>query len=546
MPFHVPITVYGDKRLGKFKPIHRFFGCDEPNYVYMRDGERLIQKLGDLGKDQVYFRVHNQFTTGQGVHALKWGSTNVYTEDESGNAVYDWTIIDKIYDTWLARNVKPYVQFGFMPEAMSTKPQPYQHSWTPTASYQDVFTGWAYPPKDYEKWGELVYQWTKHAVERYGKAEAETWYWETWNEPNIGYWQGTRQEFCKLHDYTVENVRKALPTAFVGGPETADGDPEYLRAFLEHCLRGKNFVTGKTGSPLDFTSFHAKGRPEFIEASQHVRMDIGRHLRAIDESFAVIASFPELKDKPIIIGESDPEGAAAARGPQLGYRNSTMYSSYTAASFLRKQDLAAKNGVNLEGALTWAFEFENQPFFAGFRALATNNIDLPVLNVFRMFARMDGARLDIESDAQVPLGSILSSSVRDGPDVGAAAALNESRLSILVWHYHDDDLPGEVADVEIRLRALRWDSASTGGLVHYRIDEHHSNAFSKWQSMRCPQSPSQDEYEQLSEAAKLAMLKEEETEIGTKDSTITLSFSLPRHAVSLLVLDGVSQGLDIS
>ena len=73
-----------------------------------------------------------------------------------------------------------------------------------------------------------------------------------------------------------------------------------------------------------------------------------------------------------------------------------MYSSYTAASFARKHDLADRHGVNLEGALTWAFEFEDQPYFAGFRALATNGIDLPVLNVFRMFSQMGGKRLAVD------------------------------------------------------------------------------------------------------------------------------------------------------
>ena len=89
--------------------------------------------------------------------------------------------------------------------------------------------------------------------------------------------------------------------------------------------------------------------------------------------------------KPIIIGESDPEGCAACQGPRFGYRNGTMYSSYTAASFARKHELAARHQVNLQGAVTWAFEFEDQPYFAGFRQLASNGIDMPVLNVFRMF-----------------------------------------------------------------------------------------------------------------------------------------------------------------
>ncbi len=104
--------------------------------------------------------------------------------------------------------------------------------------------------------------------------------------------------------------------------------------------------------------------------------------------FAKIAAVPELASKPIVIGESDPEGCAACPGPQNAYRNGTMYSSYTAASFARIWELAEKQRVNLEGVLTWAFEFEDQPWFAGYRQLSTNGIDLPVLNVFRLFAKL--------------------------------------------------------------------------------------------------------------------------------------------------------------
>jgi xylan 1,4-beta-xylosidase len=155
------------------------------------------------GRTAVYFRTHNLLTSGDGTPALKWGSTNAYREDEKGNPVYDWTILDRIFDTYLQQGLKPYVQIGFMPKDLSTKPLPYQHSWTPTAKYDEIFTGWAYPPKDYAKWGELVYQWAKHCVERYGRAEVEQWYWEVWNEANIGYWRGTPEEFRKLHDFAI-------------------------------------------------------------------------------------------------------------------------------------------------------------------------------------------------------------------------------------------------------------------------------------------------------------------------------------------------------
>ena len=124
--------------------------------------------------------------------------------------------------------------------------------------------------------------------------------------------------------------------------------------------------------------------------SGFVRMNVGRQLATIEKGFKLVASIPNAIGLPIVIGESDPEGCAACQGDHLGYRNGTMYSSYTAASFVRKLDLAAKHGVNFDGALTWAFEFEEQSFFAGFRAISTNGINKPVYNVFKMFSLMEG------------------------------------------------------------------------------------------------------------------------------------------------------------
>ena len=130
-PFPVSIQVDAARPVGELKPIWRFFGADEPNYATMPDGKKLIGELGELRPKQVYFRAHNLLCTGDGKPALKWGSTNIYTEDANGNPVYDWKAVDEIFDTYLARGVRPLVQLGFMPEALSTNPQPYQHKWHP-------------------------------------------------------------------------------------------------------------------------------------------------------------------------------------------------------------------------------------------------------------------------------------------------------------------------------------------------------------------------------------------------------------------------------
>lgn len=529
----VTIQVNAASPQGELKPIWRFFGYDEPNFTYMKDGQKLLSELGQLGKPQVSIRTHHLLTSGDGAPGMKWGSTNAYTEDAQGKPIYDWTITDRIFDTYLERGLKPYVQIGFMPEALSSHPQDYPHH--PPAN-ELIFpgSGFSYPPKDYAKWGELCFQWASHCAAKYGHDEAASWHWEVWNEPNISYWKATPAEYHKLYDYAVDGVRRALPTARVGGPETAGGPGGgFLRGFLEHCARGTNYATGKIGAPLDFISFHAKGSPKFENG--HVRMGISNQLNDIDRAFAVIAAFPEFKATPIVIGESDPEGCAACQGPQNGYRNGTMYSSYTAAVFARKHELAAKHGVNLEGALTWAFEFENQPYFAGFRVLASNGIDHPVLNVFRMFGKMSGQRLTVESSGGATLAAMLKNGVRATPDVSALASLDNKRLCVMAWHYHDDDLPGPDAAVDLTVGGL---PPMTGKATvrHYRIDAGDSNAFTAWQRMGSPPQPTAQQYEQLKKAGQLALLGTP-TAVGFENDTARVKINLPRQAVSLLEIE---------
>ena len=213
-----------------------------------------------------------------------------------------------------------------------------------------------------------------------------------------------------------------------------------------------------------------------------------------------------------------------------------MFSSYTAAVFARKHLLAEKHGVNLVGALTWAFEFEDQPYFAGFRALATNGLDLPVLNAIRMMARMTGRRLPVESTGDPGLEAIVRDGVRGAPDVSALASLGPGQLAVLVWHYHDDDVPGPAADVRLSVSGL---SLGTGEarLTHYRIDDTHSNAYAEWKRMGSPIAPSRAQYDRLEAAGQLARLEEAPATVRVESGAATLAFALPRQGVSLLVLE---------
>jgi xylan 1,4-beta-xylosidase len=534
-PVIIQVDLAKDK--GPLKPIWAWFGYDEPNYTYMKDGKKLLTEISQLSKVPVYVRVHSLLVTGDGEAALKWGSTNAYTEDANGKPVYDWTIVDKIFDTFIQRGMKPIAQIGFMPQALSSKPEPYRHHWKPGDNYNDIYLGWAYPPKDYNKWAELVYQWVKHSVQKYGQKEVESWYWELWNEPNISYWKGTTEEYIKLYDYTADAVKRALPTARVGGPEVTgpawDGSSKFFKPFMEHVVSGKNYVTGKTGTPIDFITFHAKGAPKVVDG--HVQMNMGTQFRDIDKGFEIVASYPSLKNLPIIIGESDPEGCAACSedvSPQNAYRNSTMYSSYTAASFARKYDLAQARGVNLAGAVTWAFEFEDQAWFRGFRDLATNGVDKPVLNVFRMFGMMPPNRVEVKNGLAYDYARIRDESVRGEADINALASKDAKSAAVMVWNYHDDNLPGPDASIKISLTGL---PAKNVTIHHYRIDQKFSNSYEAWKKMGSPKTPSAEQVTQLEKAGQLQQFSAPER-VSVKNGEAVLNLTLPRQGVSLLQL----------
>ena len=525
--------------IGLMYPAWAWFGYDEPNYTYMKDGKKLLTEIAALSPVPVFVRAHSLLVTGDGKAALKWGSTNAYTEDKNGSAVYDWSIVDSIFDTYVQRGMKPLAQIGFMPEALSTHPQPYRHYWKPGDPYTDIITGWAYPPKDYKKWAELVFQWVKHSVQRYGQKEVESWYWELWNEPNGHYWKASMEEFFKLYDYTADAVKRALPAAKIGGINIAGtgsaGAQKWLHAFVKHCFTETNHVTGKIGAPVDAFLFHAKGSPRVVDG--HVRMNMGRQLKDIEEGFKLVASYPQLKNIPVIIGESDPEGCAACgmqTNPENAYRNGTMYSSYTAASFARKYLLADLYKVNFKGAVSWSFEFEDQPWFYGFRDLATNGVDKPVLNVFRMFGMMKGNRVKLSSDHSYDLRTAVDSSFRRSySDINGFACKAKDGATVMLWNYHDDDVKAPAENVKIQFKGI---TAKKVLVHHYRIDDEYSNSYEAWKKMGSPKTPSNEQIAELEKAGQLQLIESPEY-ISITNGELNMQFLLPRQAVSFLKID---------
>jgi xylan 1,4-beta-xylosidase len=532
-PVHIDVDLA--KSAGKFTPIYSWFGYDESGYTTTPNGKALLGQLHDLSPVPVYVRAHFLLATGDGKPDLKWSSSNVYTEDAQGKPIYSWTILDQIFDAYATAHVRPMVELGFMPKALSAHPDPYHIGWPLKPGEEE---GWSFPPRDYKRWQELNHQVAAHMVQRYGMEVVSTWYWEVWNEPNGKYyWKGTEDEYNKLYDYAVAGVREAIPGARVGGPATTGPGPQgnasqYLQLFLAHCATQKSAATGGP-IPLDFISFHVKGSPNVVEG--HVQMGLDHELNNAADGFAIVRSFAKFQELPIILSEADPEGCAACSArlyPPNAYRNGPLYPSYTAAAMKGLFELADRNHVNLLGMLTWAFEFEGKPYFDGYRTLATNGVDKPVLNFFRMAGLMSGDRVATISSGAAPLDSLLKNSVRQAPDIDALATSATGHASVLVWNYHDDDVAAPGATIVVSVKSIPR-TASRVLLQQYRIDDHHSNAYTVWKEMGSPQDPTPEQYAQLQAAGQLQLLDSPRW-ITPQNGAIQVDVQLPRMGLSLL------------
>ena len=525
----VPATISVDlsRKLGPYKPIYAWFGYDEANFTTGRDGKKLLRELHDLSPVPVHIRAHHLLTSGDGVPELKWSSTNVYREDAGGKPIYDFTILDGIFDEYKAAGVVPMVELGFMPKDLTSGTNEYRVHYPGRTTAGSVQA----PPKDYAKWQELVRVVVAHLASRYGADTVRHWYFEVWNEPDIDYWHGTPEQYWELYDRAAAGIRAALPGALVGGPASTGPGSEKAYKFLDGFLTH----VASRHVPLDFISFHVKGQPRIADGA--VVMGLQKEMNDADKGFEIIARH-KLNKLPVILSEADPEGCAACSmkvNPANAYRNGTLYPSYTAAAYKGLFELADRRKVNLISMLSWSFEFENKDYFEGFRSLSTNGIDKPVLNFFRMAGLMKGARVDVSSSGQVKLDDIIAGGVRGSEDVDAFATADTHQAAVMVWNYHDAEKTGDSAPASVTVRGLPK-GVSRVRLTHYRIDDSHSNAYTVWKAMGSPQNPSADQIRELKDKEGLQLL-ESPRWLVAQDGLVTIDTVMPSHSISLMALD---------
>ncbi len=518
-----------------------YVGYDENNYTHTPEGEDLIGKFGRMGDGPYYFRAHHMLCTGNLHGTPKWGSTNAYAEDADGNPVYNWETIDEILDVYLRHNGKPFFELGFMPFDL-IDPKHFEGMWDGQKYDEYKKTFWSYPPKDYQKWYDLIFNLVRHCVEKYGEAEVLTWYWELWNEPDIFYWRGTPAEFHKLFDFTEAAVHAALPEARLGGPGTTDPNPGsrslvFLEDFLTHCANGVHAVTGERGTRLDFATFHTKGGgfPFKLNAPKEtpsVKKQVSQVKTGLDS-----LSRHGYGHLEVVLSEADPDGWAAGGihdNPNMAFRNTEYYASYVACGYHHIEQVAKMFGASVR-PLAWAFLFRGERCFEGTRTFSTQGIDKPVLNVFRMFGKMSGQALSFESTGENDVLAYRDLfGMNEQPDIsGMAAASADGSVRILVYSHHDDwDCKSETT---VKLTVAGWGSSEPLNVRHARIDRSHSNAHAEWVKQGAPCYPDADQYAALKAREGLETYTGE-TCLLQQDGCLSISFRMPSHAVSLIEL----------
>ena len=188
--------------------------------------------------------------------------------------------------------------------------------------------------------------------------------------------------------------------------------------------------------------------------------------------------------------------------------------------------------MHLAGFVTWAFEFEGQPIFAGQRELQTHGIDEPELNFFRIAGLLSGDRIAATSSEAVPLDTILANGIRPGPDVDALATREGNNTAVMLWNYQDDAVPAPDTAVQVALRGIPA-NASRVLVEQYRIDTNHSNAFTAWQAMGSPQQPTIQQRSQLQAAGQL-QLEGSPAWMAVHNGQIRILLAMPPESIGLL------------
>ena len=453
-----------------------------------------------------YVRCHNMFSDGTPGWSDQPFGCRIYSEDADGTPRYDFQRLDRVLDRFMQLGLKPIMETDFMPDALAADP-----------SKRNYGGGSISPPKDYRKWRDLVYQTVTHCIERYGRDEVRSWWWEIWNEPDLWwmYWHGTEEnhveDLCTLYDYFVDGALAADEGIRVGGPGIA-GFEDLVRALLDHCTTGTNAATGRTGTRIDFVSWHGyAGTPEQLTKGLSIA--------------ALVQSYPALEAVELQHNEYG-----------MGLHKLEALTSYGAASLVKYIDgLCAlrEEGISIGPLVFWGISghcnLDPQPESYTHGLTLTHGdarFRKPIFTAYEMLAMLGDRRIAVTGP-------------RFGERIGAIATrAGDEGVAVVVYNC-DDERPlaeGDDVQVTVHLRGLRFAGASAV-LRHYRIDAEHCNSRGAWIAQGRPSEKdiTKEQIAAIQRAQELQLL-EPERPLTVQTGGVTLTLTMPTNSVSLLVL----------
>ena len=444
-----------------------------------------------------YVRCHNLFSDSD------YGCM-IYSEDDVGNPVYNWTRLDAVLDAWVSAGLKPILECDFMPDILAKG-----------EIVRNYGGGAINPPNDYEKWRDLIYNTVRHCVERYGLEEVRTWYWEIWNEPDLSSyflyapkWRGQTsekwaEEFCKMYDYFVDAVKSVDPELKVGGPAIA-GNTKLLDAFLNHCVNGVNYVTGERGTEIDFISWHGYGTIERM-------MEKNRLVKSI------IAKYPELAGCELHQNEWGlPLGSRASNYLAMSNYESAFLCKYIAG-------MLTDESASLDLFLRWG-----RPTFyeRGWRPLLYVSdygyVELATFNTYRLLGIIQGEYVELEG-------------VSFEDPVYGFASKNGDSVYVLLYHFDEDDLMSDGPPARVNLTVESLDGWETAHLTRYMVGRYNCNPYEAWRLMGQPKSLNASQISILKKESELKPVQAMAVDVyGGK---LNIEFELPANSVTLIILE---------
>jgi xylan 1,4-beta-xylosidase len=417
-------------------------------------------------------------------HSILHDEVGLYDEDASGKPIYNFSYVDQIYDGLLENHVRPFVEISFMPRKLAAQPSEHAFWYKPIVA----------PPKDMNKWADLVSHFAQHLVDRYGLDEVANWYFEVWNEPNLDFWAGDPKEqtYYQLYDATARALKAVNGRLRVGGPATAQA--AWVDRFIQHSV--------DNNVPVDFVSTHvyANDSSEDVFGTHEKIPRTEMVCRAVRKVHDQVQASPR-RNLPIIWSEynasykNEPDVTDAPfMGPWLADTIRQCDGMVFMLAYWAFSDVFEEQGV------------VKQPFYGGYGLIAERGLPKPAFNAFKLLHRLGDQRISVDSK------SALVTKRSDGT------------LVLALWNEFLPEETGKEKQIKVNVKGL----PGVHRALMTRLDANHGSILKAYAAMGRPVSPTQAQIEQLRRAANLA--SPETLQIRQGQFTATL----PAHGLALV------------